>query len=67
MVAIKAHYDGEKIVVPKELRGGVPGEVLIIFDKPPSKDEENLIWQKAQEHAFAKVWDYDEDALYDTL
>jgi hypothetical protein len=64
MVAVKARFDGEKIIVPKELRGAPPGEVLVVFE--PAR-EDDFAWLKAQEQSFAKVWDNDEDAVYDSL
>jgi TusA-related sulfurtransferase len=66
MVAIKTHFDGQTIKVPKELRNAPPGEVLVIVhDQTPTADD--APWLKAQESAFAKVWDNDEDAVYDSL
>lgn len=65
MVAIKTHFDGKTIKVPKELRKAPPGEVLVIVhEKPPGEDS---AWLEAQESAFAKVWDNNEDAVYDSL
>ena len=67
MLAIKAHFDGKSIVVPEELRGTPPREVLVIFEGSSTAEEEDQLWLKAQESAFAKVWDNDEDAVYDSL
>lgn len=67
MVAIRAHFDGKKIVVPKGIRGVRPGEVIVVFPDGPGGEAESRAWLKAQEAAFAKVWDNDEDAVYDTL
>ena len=67
MVASKAHFDGKTIVFPESMRGAPAGDVLIIFEKLPRDLEENHGWLKAQEAAFAKVWDNDEDAVYDSL
>jgi hypothetical protein len=68
MVAIKAHFDGKKIVIPPQIRGGPPREVLLVFeDPPPTKGGDIQLWLKAQEEAFAKVWDNPEDAVYDSL
>jgi hypothetical protein len=66
MVAIKAHFDGKNVILPKEYRKGLPREVLVVFESPPQAAE-NHLWLKAQEEAFAKVWDNDEDAIYDSL
>jgi hypothetical protein len=67
MVAIKAHFDGQNIVVPDSIRGAPPGDVLIIFEKGPADADETRAWMKAQEATFAKAWDNDEDAIYDSL
>ena len=49
MVAIKAHFDGKKIVLPKEYRKGPPREVLIILEGPAPEANEERLWLKAQE------------------
>ena len=67
MKAIKAHFDGKTIKVPKELRKAVPGEVLVVFQETAPTSDEMDAWLKAQEPAFAKAWDNDEDAVYDSL
>jgi hypothetical protein len=67
MVAIKAHFDGKRIVLPDEMRSGPPREVLIIFEEQATDVAEGHLWLRAQESAFAKVWDNDEDAIYDCL
>jgi hypothetical protein len=66
MVAVRARFDGETIVVPKALRGAPASDVIILI--PARKVAESMkAWHKAQEAAFAKVWDNDEDAIYDAL
>lgn len=67
MRVIKAQFDGKTIKLPKQLKQVAPGEVLVIFDSVPSDNGKRLSWLKAQEAAFAKVWDNDEDSIYDTL
>jgi len=67
MVAIKAHFDGNKIVVPKDLRGAPAGDVIIIFENLSPDQAERRLWLKAQESAFATVWENDEDEIYDSL
>jgi hypothetical protein len=64
MVAIKAQFDGEKIVLPDELRGCPPQEVIVVYEASEA-ELENDAWLKAQEAPFARVWDNDEDAVYD--
>lgn len=66
MVALRAQFDGEKIVLPDELRGRPPQEVIVMFD-PASELADSAAWMKAQEQSFTKAWDNDEDAAYDDL
>jgi len=66
MLAIKARYDGRKIILPKRTRRPPPGEVIVVFTKTEEKAEGSA-WLKAQEAAFAQAWDNDEDAIYDDL
>lgn len=48
MVVIKTSFDGEKGLVPESLRGRAPGEVILIYDAPPTGIE-NEGWLQAQE------------------
>jgi hypothetical protein len=66
MVAFKTQFDGEKIVLPDDLRGRPPQEVIIVYEAEHS-DLENHAWLKAQEESFAKAWDNEQDAVYDQL
>jgi hypothetical protein len=66
MVAIKTQFDGEKIVLPDDLRGLPPQEVILIYEADENSQEAQA-WLKAQEASFAKVWDNAEDAVYDEL
>jgi hypothetical protein len=66
MIPIKATFDGEKIVLPDALRGLPPQEVIVIYESVPI-DAEEQAWLKVQEASFAKAWDNDEDAVYDSL
>lgn len=67
MVAIKATYDGRQVILPDEMPSLAPGEVILIFEEAGCDDDETNGWLKAQESAFAKAWDNDEDAVYDAL
>ena len=67
MQAIKAHFDGKSIKIPKELRIARAGEVLVIFQETTAALEETSAWLRAQETTFTKVWDNNEDAVYDSL
>ncbi len=66
MVVIKAHFDGEKIVMPEKARGLPPGEVILIFENGVDSAETHP-WMKGAESAFSKTWDNTEDAAYDSL
>ena len=67
MLAIKAVYDGNKIVLPERLDNVAPGEVIVVFDASVIDTRETSEWVKLQEEAFAKAWDNDEDSVYDAL
>jgi TusA-related sulfurtransferase len=67
MRAIKARFDGKTIKVPKELRKAPPGEVLVIIQEKQAYIKDSASWLKAQETAFSKIWENDEDAVYDSL
>ena len=67
MLAIKAVYDGSKIVLPESLANVAPGEVIVVFDASKSDSQETAEWMKLQEESFAKAWDNDEDSVYDAL
>lgn len=66
MVAIKTQFDGAKIVLPENLRGLPPQEVIVIYETDENTLEAEA-WLKVQEASFAKAWDNDEDAVYDQL
>lgn len=67
MLAVKAHYDGKKVILPKHIKVKAAADVLVIFSDPDSKEDGAELLAKAQEAAFAKVWDNEEDAIYDSL
>jgi hypothetical protein len=67
MITIKARFDGEKIVLPPDLSNMAPGEVIVVFDPPPSPDEEREFWARIQQETLVKAWDNDEDSVYDSL
>jgi hypothetical protein len=66
ILAVKATFDGERIVLPDDVRGVPPGNVIVIFEDTADVNERAL-WLKAQEAAFAKAWDNLEDEVYDRL
>jgi hypothetical protein len=66
MVAIKANFDGEKIVLPEALQGCPPQEVILIYQAGENSLGDQA-WMKAQEASFSKAWDNDLDAAYDQM
>ena len=67
MRANKAHFDGEIVIVGDEVNGLPPGDVIAIFQEPGEETSDRQSWAKAQETAFAEIWNNDEDAFYDSL
>ncbi len=67
MHAIKAHFDGEKVIVPDEANGFPAGDVIVIFQEPGEEASDQQSLTKAQETAFAQVWNNDEDAIYGAM
>ncbi len=68
MHVIKAHFDGDKVIIPEEVRSFPPGDVIVVFENGASEGAERQAWTRAQESAFAKAWNNDdEDAVYDSL
>jgi hypothetical protein len=66
MLAVKATFDGERIVLSEPLHGVPPGKVIVIFEDVV-EDEERSLWLKAQEASFARAWDNPEDEVYDRM
>ena len=66
MLAVKATFDGERIVLPDQVRGLPPGQVIVIFEEAVD-GEDRTLWVRAQEAAFAKAWDNPEDEVYDRM
>ena len=64
MIAVKARFDGEKVILPK-LSAAPVGPVIVIFQTDAEVDDEGHSWLKGQESVFAKAWDNEEDAIYD--
>lgn len=67
MHVIRGTFDGEKVIVPGEVRGLPPGEVIVVFENGAEPGAEREAWARLQESPFAKAWDNDEDAVYDAL
>ena len=67
MLALKARFDGRKIVLPKGQVKARPGMVIVIFDQAGDAGKGKRSWLKLQEAAFAKAWSNAEDAVYDSM
>ena len=67
MVVVKAQYDGKRVILPDNVGGAAPGEVILVFEETRERSAKRQDWMKAQEAVFAKAWENDDDAIYDTL
>ncbi len=73
MLAVKAKY--ENGTVRWERQPPVKGshDLIVVFADVSSSDQdetptdEREVWRKAQESAFAKAWDNQDDAAYDNM
>ena len=65
ILAVKATFDGERIVLPPNFRGS-PGNVIVIFEESGDPQERES-WLRAQEASFAAAWENPEDAIYDRM
>jgi hypothetical protein len=68
LTTVPAHFDGQqiKLDVPVTLEPNVR-LLVVILDQPHSQPPWVQAAMKAAEPAFARVWDNDEDAVYDNL
>jgi len=68
LITIPAHFDGEQIRLDVEvaLKPRTPLLVTVLGEEP---SDQFLLREvmKSSETAFARVWENDEDAAYDTL
>ena len=67
ILAVKATFDGSRIVLPSGLANVAPGDVIVIFENEPDRNAERADWLRAEEPAFLGVWDNDEESVYDSL
>jgi hypothetical protein len=65
MTAIRATFDGNRVILPPQASGHGPGGVIVIFED--GEDADRALWAVAQQSALAKVWDNSDDAIYDDL
>jgi hypothetical protein len=69
MIAVKAKFDGKRVIFPKDFKPPARREVIVVFeDESSSSDEqEREMWLKASEEALKKAWDNEEDDVYNDL
>ena len=67
MLAIRARFDGRNVILPDGFAGPPPGKVILIFENTERQATDDRSWQEAQQAALQKVWDNDEDAVYDSM
>jgi len=67
MLAIRATFDGTRILLPPDTEGLAPGQAIVIFENDPDQRQASEDWLRAQEPAFRKAWENDEDGIYDSV
>ena len=68
LTTIPAHFDGQQIRLDVQVNLKPDTRLLVtILDEEQS--HQSLVWSamQASESAFARVWDNEEDAIYDKL
>lgn len=68
LVTVPAHFDGKQIQLDVDVELE-PNMRLLITILPIEPGDDAWVWSamKQSEAAFARVWDNDEDAVYDNL
>ena len=68
LTTVPAHFDGTQVRLDVEI-GLKPNTRLLVTILDEEISNETLVWSamKASEAAFARVWDNEEDAVYDRL
>jgi hypothetical protein len=68
LTTVPAHFDGTQIRLDVEVELKPDTRLLVtILDEEASNEALVYSAMKASEAAFARVWDNDEDAVYDLL
>jgi hypothetical protein len=69
LTTVPAHFDGAQILLDVEVELKPDTRLLVIILDNEDPSNEALVWNamKASEAAFARVWDNEEDAVYDRL
>ncbi len=68
LMTLPAHFDGDRIRLDVEVTLK-PDTRLLVTVLDEMLPDEAFVWQamKLSERAFARVWDNEEDAVYDSL
>ena len=68
LTTVPAHFDGTHIKLDTQIKLK-PLTRLLVTILTPEISEEEEVWQamRASEAAFARVWDNEEDGIYDEL
>ena len=68
LTTVPAHFDSTQVRLDVEI-GLKPNTRLLVTILDEEISNETLVWSamKASEAAFARVWDNEEDAVYDRL
>ena len=69
LTTVPAHFDGAQILLDVEVELKPDTRLLVIILDNEDPSSEALVWNamKVSEAAFARVWDNEEDAVYDRL
>ena len=67
MTAIRARFDGKKVILPKKDVPCRPCAVILVFADDSEDADAERFWQGVSEASLANAWDDDEDAVYDKL
>lgn len=68
MHAIKTHFDGKKVVLPRKTMGLSPRDVFVIFEDATNNfDSDKDFFLATGDSTLHKVWSNNEDAIYDSL
>jgi hypothetical protein len=69
LTTVPAHFDGTHIQLDTQIKLKPLTRLLVTILTPEISEQEEDVWQamQASEAAFARVWDNEEDAVYDNL
>jgi len=69
LTTVPAHFDGTQIRLDTDITLEPNTRLLVTILDGEANPDEGLVWaaMRASEAAFGRVWDNDEDAVYDSL